>query len=178
MNATSVKSTESHLARYWQAAGGTHELHEVEAIQVERFRSVYRLHFRRGHPPVIAKYCPTKDAEAEHRVYLEILPAWGIDGPAAYGLVATDDPGRSWFFMGACTSWQTSMEPRPPSRIALSNTIGHLSPSVRSSFPRTPPTLSCRTTSKNSCGAFTTSPRRWSVIGRTSLSFAGRCPRR
>lgn len=100
MNATSVKSTESHLARYWQAAGGTHELHEVEAIQVERFRSVYRLHFRRGHPPVIAKYCPTKDAEAEHRVYLEILPAWGIDGPAAYGLVATDDPGRSWFFMG------------------------------------------------------------------------------
>jgi aminoglycoside phosphotransferase (APT) family kinase protein len=100
MKAASVLSIKEQLRELWRAAGGTHDILDVDMIQGERFRSVYRLHFRRGHPPVIAKYCPTKDAHAEHRVYLEILPAWGIDGPAAYGLVATDDPGRSCFFMG------------------------------------------------------------------------------
>jgi aminoglycoside phosphotransferase (APT) family kinase protein len=100
MNAANVESTECQLARFWQATGATHEIHEVEPIQAERFRSVYRLRFRRGHPPVIAKRCPAKDAEVEYRAYHEILPALGIDGPAAYGLVATDDPRRSWLFMG------------------------------------------------------------------------------
>ena len=87
------------LAQLWEAAGGSHDIHEVDTIQGEKVRAVYRLRFRNGHPPVIAKHCPAKDAHAEHRVYHEILPAWGVEGPAAYGLAASDDPGRHWLFM-------------------------------------------------------------------------------
>jgi aminoglycoside phosphotransferase (APT) family kinase protein len=99
MNAAEVESTERLLAGFWQDVGGTHEIHSVEPIQAERFRSVYRLRFRRGHPPVIAKRCPVKDAEAEYRAYHEILPSLGIDAPAAYGLFSTDDPRGRWLFM-------------------------------------------------------------------------------
>jgi hypothetical protein len=100
MKAASAVSTKDQLAELWDASGGTHDIDEVDALQAEKARSVYRLRFRRGHPPVIAKHCPAVDAELEHRVYREILPTFGIDGPKAYGLVTTSDPRRSWLFMG------------------------------------------------------------------------------
>lgn len=100
MRTVRAASTKDDLSQLWESVGGTHEVHEVEALQAERIRSVYRLRFRNGHPPAIAKFCPTEDAELEHRVYREILPAFGIGCPAAYGVVPTSDPRRSWLFMG------------------------------------------------------------------------------
>jgi hypothetical protein len=72
---------------------------EVEPLQIEKQRSVLRLHLSEGHPSVIAKRCPAKDAEREFVIYHDILPSFGIKGPEAHGLVCDDINQPCWLFM-------------------------------------------------------------------------------
>ncbi len=99
MKATRISCNKDHLTLLWRSVGGENDVLEVEALQIEKQRSVLRLHLDREHPPVIAKYCPTVDAEREFGIYREMLPASGIRAPKAYGFSHDNGSRRSWLFM-------------------------------------------------------------------------------
>ena len=102
MSATKENYTTERFSSLWHSVGGGDRISSVETLQIEKLRSVFRLHFANGHPPVIAKHCPAADAEREHLAYHDVLPSFGIIGPKSYGLIHDDNNSnkrRSWLFI-------------------------------------------------------------------------------
>lgn len=99
MSATKDNYTTGRFSSLARSAGGADRISSVETLQIEKLRSVFRLHFTNGHPPVIAKHCPAEDAEREHLAYHDMLPNFGIIGPNSFELIHDDNKHRSWLFI-------------------------------------------------------------------------------
>src|SRR5262245_21990154 len=71
----------------------------VEPLKERPHASVYRLvGAGRAVPSLIAKHCSSETAEAERRVYDELLPELGLAALRSWGVLREPD-GMSWLFV-------------------------------------------------------------------------------
>jgi hypothetical protein len=101
---SSIARREHHvegLIEAWDRAGlEGHSIHEVETIQDERRRSVYRLHFRGdGLEPVIAKRAPSGEANNEITFYAMVLPCLNLPTLRYFGSTRDRQEDEVWIFI-------------------------------------------------------------------------------
>ena len=93
VKAARVSLSVSQLNSLRIPAGGPHVVLEVEALQNEKTRSVFRLRSDKFHPPFIAKHCPAEDAATDldqelAGEWLAVVHTLGDQAPARSALKA------------------------------------------------------------------------------------------